>query len=142
MASGEREREREREGESVPRMHERAPRALPPLSLLGLSRRKRDCSLTLLGLQSCLGDNLGQTTWNLTGVSPKRDCGTKSVKSTGSRPLFVAREILSTIFSHLVLGGRTTDFCMANVFMRVVRSACFCMNAPSSVVSIFAWLVV
>ena len=36
--------------------------------------------LTLLGLQSRFGDNLGQTTWNLTGVSPKRDWSSKRVK--------------------------------------------------------------
>ena len=33
--------------------------------------------LTLLGLQSRFGDNLGQTSRNLTGVSPKRDWGSK-----------------------------------------------------------------
>ena len=33
--------------------------------------------LTLLGLQSRFGDNLGQATWKLSGVSPKRDCGSK-----------------------------------------------------------------
>ena len=29
--------------------------------------------LTLLGLQSRFGDNLGQITWNLSALSPKRD---------------------------------------------------------------------
>ena len=37
--------------------------------------------LTLLGLQSRFGDNLGQTTWNLRGVSPKRDWSSKRVNS-------------------------------------------------------------
>ena len=36
-------------------------------------------ALTLLGLQSRFGDNWGQTTWNLTGLSPKRDWGSKRV---------------------------------------------------------------
>ena len=36
--------------------------------------------LTLLEPQSRFGDNLGHTTWNLTGVSPKRDCSSKGVK--------------------------------------------------------------
>ena len=35
--------------------------------------------LTFLGLQSRFGDNLRQTTWNLTGVSPKRDWSAKRV---------------------------------------------------------------
>ena len=36
--------------------------------------------LTLLGLQSRFGDNLGQATWKLAGVSPKRDWSSKRVK--------------------------------------------------------------
>ena len=42
--------------------------------------------LTLLGLQSRFGDNLGQNTWNLTVVSPKRDWSSKRVNR---RHLFV-----------------------------------------------------
>ena len=38
--------------------------------------------LTLLEPQSHFGDNLGQTTWNLTGVSPKRDWSSKGVKGS------------------------------------------------------------
>ena len=37
--------------------------------------------LTLLGPQSRFGDKWGQTTWNLTGVSPKRDWSCKRVKA-------------------------------------------------------------
>ena len=36
---------------------------------------------TLLGLQSRYGDNWGQITWNLTGLSPKRDCSPKGVEA-------------------------------------------------------------
>ena len=39
-------------------------------------------TLTLLGLQSRFGDNSGQTTLNLTGVSPKRDWSSKRVKDS------------------------------------------------------------
>ena len=41
--------------------------------------------LTPLGLQSRFGDNLGKTTWNLTGMSPKRDWGSKRVNSADCR---------------------------------------------------------
>ena len=42
--------------------------------------------LTRLGLQSRFGDNLGQTTWDLTGVSPKRDWSSKRVKELHAAP--------------------------------------------------------
>ena len=35
--------------------------------------------LTLLGPQSRFEDNWGQITWSLSGLSPKRDCGSKGV---------------------------------------------------------------
>ena len=38
--------------------------------------------LTLLGLQSRFGDNSGQTTLNLSGVSPKRDWSSKRVNNS------------------------------------------------------------
>ena len=44
--------------------------------LFSLEKRFR-ISLTLLGLQSRFGDNWGQLTWNLTGLSPKRDWSSK-----------------------------------------------------------------
>ena len=37
-------------------------------------------ALTLLGPQPRFGDNWGQITWNLSGVSPKRDWSSKMVK--------------------------------------------------------------
>ena len=40
--------------------------------------------LTILGLQSRFGDKVGQTTWNLTGVSPNRDWSSKRVKEQQS----------------------------------------------------------
>ena len=39
--------------------------------------------ITLLELQSRFGDNWGQITWNLSALSPKRDCGSKGVKRVG-----------------------------------------------------------
>ena len=36
--------------------------------------------LTLSGLQSRFGDNWGQVTWNLSGLSPKRDWSSRGVK--------------------------------------------------------------
>ena len=39
----------------------------------------RSNGLTLFGLQSRFGDTLGQTTWNLSSVSPKRDWSFKRV---------------------------------------------------------------
>ena len=36
--------------------------------------------LTLLEPQSRFGDNWGQLTWNLSALSPKRDCSYKRVK--------------------------------------------------------------
>ena len=43
----------------------------------GLSNLSVTKTSTLLGLQSRFGDNLGQSTWNLTGASPKRDWSSK-----------------------------------------------------------------
>ena len=37
--------------------------------------------LTLLGLQSRFGGNWGQITWNLIGLSPKRDWSSKRVNA-------------------------------------------------------------
>ena len=37
--------------------------------------------LILLGLQSRFGDNWRQITWNLSGLSPKRDCSSKRVNT-------------------------------------------------------------
>ena len=42
----------------------------------------RNCRLTLLEPQSRFGDNWGQLTWNLSGLSPKRDWSSKRVKDT------------------------------------------------------------
>ena len=41
--------------------------------------------LTLLGLQTRFGDNWGKITWNLSGLSPKRDCSSKGAEgATGT----------------------------------------------------------
>ena len=66
--------------------------------------------LTLLGLQSRLGDNLGQTTWNLSGVSPKRDWSLARVNT--AVPVLVVRYLglFLRCFSFCILQSVTTDF--------------------------------
>ena len=66
----------------------------------------RTSLLTLLGPQSL--PFWGQTTWNLTGLSPERDCGSKRVKRQNA-PNMVRRQMalalsyrirMSHIWSH------------------------------------------
>ena len=63
-------------------------------------------NLTLLEPQSRFGDNLGQTTWNLTGVSPKRDWSSKGVNTINNvlmeTVLFL---IVNTIHTRYVIPG-------------------------------------
>ena len=44
------------------------------------------CCLTLLGLQSRFGDNWRQFTWNLSGLSPKRDWSSKRHETRSVQP--------------------------------------------------------
>ena len=49
------------------------------LTVFSIRRHSSRAALTLLGLQSRFGDNWVKNTWNLRGLSPKRDCSSKRV---------------------------------------------------------------
>ena len=44
--------------------------------------------LPLLGLQSRFGDNCGHVTWNLSGMSPKREWSSKRVITSADEDLY------------------------------------------------------
>ena len=63
-------------------LHNRRIRRQTAICLMMTTCTRYNVYLTLLGPQSSFGDNWGHMTWNLSVVSPKRDCGSKRVAST------------------------------------------------------------